>query len=57
MTPEDKAFGEGQRACWNNMTRLDNPYSVQKFKRLWWAGWDSAQRAKIAQNTKSIGKY
>ena len=57
MNPRDAAFGAGQKAYWDNVPRLDNPHTDQTMKRLWWAGWDSAQRAKIQQNTKGIGRY
>jgi hypothetical protein len=57
MNAKDQAFGDGQSACWNGTQRFDNPHKDRTLQRLWWAGWDSAQRAKIQQNTKGIGRY
>lgn len=57
MNAKDKAFGDGQRACWEGVPRLYNPHTDRTLQRLWWGGWDSAQRAKVQQNTKGIGKY
>jgi hypothetical protein len=54
---KDKAFGEGQRAAWDGTPRFNNPHTDRTLQRLWWGGWDSANRAKAMQNTKAIGKY
>lgn len=58
MNPKDKAFGEGQKAAWESVPRFNNPHGDNTtLRRLWWAGWDSANRAKVQQNTKGIAKY
>lgn len=55
--PKDIAFGGGQKAAWEGTPRFNNPYENQTLKRLWWAGWDSANRAKAQQAVKGVGKY